>query len=53
MIVRIIIAIAIAVLGVLYQSWWGLVAVVPIATAFMRFCGLYAIFGLNTCSTKK
>ena len=25
--------------------WWGLVGVVPIATAFMKWCPAYAAFG--------
>ena len=30
-------------------GWWGLIGVVPLLTAFMRFCPAYAIFGLRTC----
>ena len=48
-IVRIILGIIIAGLGYYYQSWWGLVAIVPLATAFMNFCALYPIFGISTC----
>jgi len=48
-VIRIIIGIIIAGLGYYYQSWWGLVAIVPFATAFMNFCGLYPIFGISTC----
>jgi hypothetical protein len=51
--IRIIIGLVIAALGVYYESWWGLLAIVPIATAFMSFCGLYTIFGISTCPTKK
>ena len=48
-VIRIILAIIIAGLGYYYQSWWGLVAIVPIATAFINFCPLYPIFGISTC----
>ncbi len=51
-IIRIILAIIIAGLGYYYQSWWGLVAIVPLATAFMNFCPLYPIFGISTCKKK-
>lgn len=27
---------------------WGWIGVMPIATAFMKFCPAYAIFGLKT-----
>lgn len=51
-IVRIILAVAIAALGLYFESWWGLVAIVPLATGLSLFCPIYKIFGLNTCSTK-
>lgn len=52
-IIRIVIGIIVAVVGVVYQSWWGLLAIVPLATAFISFCGLYTIFGISTCPAKK
>jgi hypothetical protein len=52
-VIRIILAIIIAGLGYYYQSWWGLVAIVPLATAFMNFCPLYPIFGISTCKKKE
>ncbi len=51
-VIRIILAIIIAALGYYYQSWWGLVAIIPLATAFMSFCALYPIFGISTCKKK-
>lgn len=50
--IRIVLALVIAVLGLYFKSWWGLVAIVPLATALSLFCPVYKIFGLNTCSTK-
>lgn len=47
--VRIILGIIIAALGYYYHTWWGLVALIPILTAFMGFCPLYKIVGINTC----
>lgn len=32
--------------------WLGLVGVVPIITAIVRFCPAYTLFGVNTCKTK-
>ena len=29
--------------------WWGLVGVVPLLTAVINFCPLYAVFGIDTC----
>lgn len=48
-IIRIILGIIIGIVGIYFQSWWGLVAVIPIATAFIGWCPLYAPFGLSTC----
>lgn len=28
---------------------WGWIGIVPLATAFLKFCPAYAIFGLKTC----
>ena len=34
------------------NRWWGLVGIVPLATALLRFCPLYALIGVNTCPAK-
>jgi len=52
-IIRIIIGLIIATLGVVYESWWGLLAIIPIATAIINFCGLYSLIGISTCPIKK
>ena len=52
LIVRIVAGIIIGALGLIYQSWWGLVAIVPFATAAMGFCPFWTIFGINTCTKK-
>ena len=31
------------------QTLWGLIGVVPLATAFMKFCPLYSLIGVKTC----
>ena len=42
--------IVLALLGII--GWWGLLGIIPLATAFVRFCPLYALFGINTCPLK-
>ncbi len=32
--------------------YFGLVGIVPLLTATIRFCPLYAILGVNTCPAK-
>lgn len=33
-------------------GWWGWLGIVPLATGAIGWCPPYAIFGINTCSTK-
>lgn len=50
---RIVAAVVIAILGIIYQSWWGLIAIIPLATALLGFCPLWTLFGINTCKVKQ
>jgi hypothetical protein len=47
-IIRIILGLAIIVIGVIYQSWWGALGVIPILTAVVRWCPAYVPFKINT-----
>lgn len=47
-IIRILIGLGIGVAGIWYESYWGLLGIIPIVTAFVRFCPLYCPLGLNT-----
>jgi hypothetical protein len=33
--------------------WFGLIGLVPLATAAMSSCPLYQVFGISTCSAAK
>jgi len=35
------------------ETLWGLIGIIPIATAFMNFCPLYSLFGLSTRQTEQ
>ena len=52
-VIRLILAVAITAAGVYFQSWFGLIALVPLVTAFVRWWPAYAPFGLSTCSHEK
>lgn len=43
--------IALAATGVV--GAWGYIGIVPLLTAFIRFCPAYLPFGINTCATDK
>jgi hypothetical protein len=47
-IIRIILGLVIAVLGIVFKSWLGLIAIVPLATAAVSTCPLYLPFGIST-----
>jgi len=51
-VVRILVAIAIAGVGIYYQSWWGLLAILPLITALTGFCGVYSLLGISTKDKK-
>jgi len=51
-IIRIILGIAILVLGYMYHSWWGLVGLIPLGTALLGYCPLYPLVGVNTANKK-
>ena len=52
-IIRVIAAVAIAVLGFYFKSWWGLLAIIPLLTAVVGFCPLYVPLKISTVKKKK
>jgi hypothetical protein len=52
-IIRVIIGLVIAVSGIYFKSWWGLLAVIPLLTAALGFCGLYVPLKISTIKKKE
>jgi len=50
--IRIILGLGIAAVGIYFDSWWGLLSIIPFATALAGNCPLYSLIGLSTCSFK-
>lgn len=51
---RIVAGIGMIAAGVITQSWWGAVGIIPLATALINWCPAYAAAGLctaNKCET--
>ncbi len=46
--IRIAIGIVIIALGFYFQSWLGLVGLVPLITGFVRSCPAWSLFGIST-----
>jgi len=49
--IRIIVGIVILALGVWLKSWWGLIGLLPLATAIVGWCPPYSLLGISTCKT--
>lgn len=47
-IIRIIVGLAIGAAGLYFNSWWGLLGIIPLGTALFGRCGLYVPFGIST-----
>ncbi|MCL1075089.1 YgaP family membrane protein [Shewanella dokdonensis] len=48
-VIRVIIGLAIMAAGYYYQSWWGIIGVIPLLTAAIGWCPLYVPFGISSC----
>ena len=47
-IIRVVLGVVILAAGLFTQSWWGLICLVPLLTASINFCPLYAVLGFST-----
>lgn len=50
--VRIIVGLLVAIAGVVFDSWWGLIGLIPIVTGLFKICPLYLLFGISTAKTE-
>jgi len=46
--IRYVIGMSLLIIGVVYESVWGLIGIIPIMTALMSWCPPYALIGLKT-----
>lgn len=47
-IIRIIVGVVIIALGFIFNSWWGVVGIVPLLTGSLNFCPAYSLLGIST-----
>ncbi len=45
---RIIVGLLIAITGVWFDSWWGLIGLIPLATGLFKVCPLYIPLKIST-----
>ncbi|MCF8222667.1 MAG: DUF2892 domain-containing protein [Bacteroidales bacterium] len=46
--IRIILGLLIGLAGLYFESWLGLLGLIPLLTAFIRWCPLYLSLGIRT-----
>jgi len=51
-VIRIVLGAALIVWSVSAGNLWWILGAALIATGVFRFCGLYRVLGINTCSVK-
>ena len=44
-----LVAAAVGLLGPAYQTVWGWIGLIPLATGLVGWCPLYTILGIRTC----
>ncbi len=53
-VIRAVAGVVFAIAAVIFKCWFcGVVALILLFTAALGWCGLYKIFGINTCKIKK
>jgi len=51
-IIRVLAGLAMLVLGIALKSWWGVIGVLPVLTAFVGICPAYLPFRISTYKTR-
>lgn len=51
-VIRYCLGLAIFALGITFNSWLGLIGLVPILTAAFSWCPAYKVLGFSTCKGK-
>ena len=46
--IRVILGLTMGAAGLYFKSWFGLIGLIPILTAFIRWCPLYVPLRINT-----
>ena len=40
-------------IGIYFNTWWGLIGFIPLATAVFRWCPISSALGISTCGSKE
>lgn len=47
-IARLVLGVVIIVLGFVFNSWLGVIGIVPIITGLLNYCPVYSLLGVST-----
>lgn len=47
-IIRAVVGLALIAVGVIFNSWWGAIGLIPLVTAAIGWCPAYWPFGIST-----
>ena len=50
---RLVAGVIILLIGLIYESWWGLIGIIPIVTSLTGFCPFYVPLKISTLKAKK
>ena len=48
--IRGIVGTAVILTGLYFQSWWGVLGVLPLGSSLFAWCPVYIPFGISSCS---
>lgn len=51
--IRMILGVLVGAAGIYFNSWWGLIGLIPLLTAFIGWCPAYVPFGLSSCKKRE
>lgn len=51
--IRVAGGVVILAIGLYYKNWLGLLGLLPIVVAFVGWCPVYTLLGVNTCPADK
>ena len=52
-VIRAILGIVLIIVGIIFQSWWGLIGIIPLFTALIGTCPAYMACGVSTANKSK
>ena len=47
--IRIVAGIGIIAAGIIYDSWWGALGIIPVTSGLLCWCPPYALLGMSSC----